>query len=120
MARDSMDLTSFVGKLLKEDDSDILREGIKALAQMIMDVEVSSKIGAAPYERAETRTAYRNPTRRVVALGSRATSRWVGGHIQPMMTTAFWTEQSKHGWEFACGTYAERGASKGPSRTSVR
>ena len=60
MARDSMDLTSFVGKLLKEDDSDILRDGIKALAQMIMDVEVSSKIGAAPYERSETRTAYRN------------------------------------------------------------
>jgi putative transposase len=60
MARNSMDLTSFVGKLLKEDDSDILRDGIKALAQMIMDVEVSSKIGAAPYERTETRTAYRN------------------------------------------------------------
>ncbi len=60
MARDSMDLTSFVGKLLKEDDSDILRDGIKALAQMIMDVEVSSKIGAAPYERSENRTAYRN------------------------------------------------------------
>jgi putative transposase len=59
MARDSMDLTSFVGKLLKEDDSDILRDGIKALAQMIMDVEVSSKIGA-PYERTEHRTAYRN------------------------------------------------------------
>lgn len=28
MARDRMDLTSFVGKLLKEDDSDILRSGI--------------------------------------------------------------------------------------------
>jgi putative transposase len=60
MARDRMDLTSFVGKLLKEDDSDILRDGIRSLAQMIMDVEVSSKIGAAPYERSETRTAYRN------------------------------------------------------------
>src|SRR5918996_1242641 len=60
MARNSMDLTSFVGKLLKEDDSDILRDGITALAQMIMDVEVSSKMGANPYERTETRTAYRN------------------------------------------------------------
>jgi hypothetical protein len=57
MARDSMDVTSFVGKLLKEDDSDILRDGIKALAQMIMDVEVSSKIGAVPYERTEHRAA---------------------------------------------------------------
>jgi hypothetical protein len=55
-----MDLTSFVGKLLNEDDSDTLRDGIRALAQMIMDVEVSSKIGAAPYERTDTRTAYRN------------------------------------------------------------
>ena len=59
MARNSMDITSFVGKLLKEDDSDILRDGIKALAQMVMDVEVSSKIGAAPYERTENRTADR-------------------------------------------------------------
>lgn len=60
MARDRMDLTSFVGKLLKEDDADILRDGIQALARMIMDVEVSTKIGAAPYERSEGRTAYRN------------------------------------------------------------
>jgi putative transposase len=60
MANNMMDLTSFVGKLLKEDDSDILRDGIKALAQMIMEAEVSSKIGAAPYERSENRTAYRN------------------------------------------------------------
>jgi hypothetical protein len=60
MARNGMDLTSFVGKLLKEDDSDILREGIQALDQMIMDVEVSSKIGAAAYERSEDRTACRN------------------------------------------------------------
>jgi hypothetical protein len=48
MARNSMDVTSFVGKLLREDDSDILREGIQAVAQMIMDVEVSSKVGAGP------------------------------------------------------------------------
>jgi hypothetical protein len=34
------------------------------------------------------------------------------------MTTAFWREQSKHGFEFACGTCAERGASKGPSERS--
>jgi len=60
MARNSMDVTSFVGKLLKEDDSDILRDGIQALAQMIMEAEVSTKIGAAPYERSDRRTAYRN------------------------------------------------------------
>lgn len=60
MARDSMDVTSFVGKLLKEDDSDILRDGITALTQMIIDVEVRSKIGAVPHERTEHRSAYRN------------------------------------------------------------
>ncbi|CAN5770612.1 hypothetical protein BH20ACT23_BH20ACT23_26880 [soil metagenome] len=60
MAKDRMDLTTFVGKLLKEDDADILREGIQALAQMIIEVEVTSKIGALPYERTDTRTAYRN------------------------------------------------------------
>ena len=60
MASTSMDVTTFVGKLLKEEDSDILRDGVQALAQMIMDAEVSSKIGAGPYERSESRTAYRN------------------------------------------------------------
>lgn len=56
-----MGLTSFVGKLLKEDDSDILRDDIQALAQMIMDVEVSSKIGVVPYEHTDnhTRNGYR-------------------------------------------------------------
>lgn len=34
MARTSMDVTSFVGKLLKQEDSEILRDGIQALAQM--------------------------------------------------------------------------------------
>lgn len=60
MAKDRMDLTTFVGKLLKEDDADILRDGIQALSQMIMEAEVSSKIGALPYERSDARTAYRN------------------------------------------------------------
>jgi transposase-like protein len=60
MASNRMDLTSFVGKLLKEDDTDILRDGIQALAQMIMDAEVSTKIGAGPYERTDSRSAYRN------------------------------------------------------------
>jgi hypothetical protein len=41
MASDRMDLTPFVGKLLKEDDSDILRDGVRSVVQMIMDVEVN-------------------------------------------------------------------------------
>jgi transposase-like protein len=55
-----MDVTAFVGKLLEEDDVDLLREGVRVLAQALMETEVSSQIGAAPYERSSSRTAYRN------------------------------------------------------------
>jgi transposase-like protein len=55
-----MDITSFVGKLLEQDDVDALREGVRVLAQAVMETEVSGQIGAAPYERSTERTAYRN------------------------------------------------------------
>jgi len=55
-----MDIASFVGKLLEENDVDLLREGVRVLAQAVMETEVSSQIGAAPYERSSERTAYRN------------------------------------------------------------
>jgi transposase-like protein len=55
-----MDITSFVGKLLEQDDVDALREGVRVLAQAVMETEVSSQIGAAPYERSSERSAYRN------------------------------------------------------------
>src|SRR5215211_1825252 len=51
MATPRMDITSFVGKLLEQDDVDALREGVKVLAQAVMETEVSGQIGAAPYER---------------------------------------------------------------------
>ena len=60
MAATRMDVTSFVGKLLEQDDVDALREGIRVLAQAVMETEVSGQIGAAPYERSSERTAYRN------------------------------------------------------------
>src|SRR3990170_4238265 len=60
MAKPRMDLTSFVGKLLEQDDVDALREGVRILAQAIMETEVSGQIGALPYERSSERTAYRN------------------------------------------------------------
>jgi transposase-like protein len=60
MANPRMDVTAFVGKLLEEDDADLLREGVRVLAQALMETEVSSHIGAGPYERTGTRTAYRN------------------------------------------------------------
>src|SRR5881409_97674 len=60
MATPSMDVTSFVGKLLEEDDVDLLREGVRILAQALMETEVSTQIGAGPYERSSARSAYRN------------------------------------------------------------
>src|SRR6266498_4120250 len=60
MATPRMDITSFVGKLLEENDVDLLREGVRVLAQAVMETEVSGQIGAGPYERSSGRTAYRN------------------------------------------------------------
>src|SRR5215216_2707392 len=60
MATARMDVSSFVGKLLEEDDVDVLRDGVRVLAHALMETEVSSQIGAAPYERSSSRTAYRN------------------------------------------------------------
>ncbi len=60
MATPRMDITSFVGKLLEQDDVDALREGVRVLAQAVMETEVSTQIGAAPYERSSERVAYRN------------------------------------------------------------
>jgi hypothetical protein len=55
-----MDITSFVGKLLEEDDVDLLREGVRVLALAVMETEFSGQIGATSYERNSERTAYRN------------------------------------------------------------
>lgn len=55
-----MDVTAFVGKLLEGDYADLLREGVRVLAQALMETEVSSQIGAVTHERSGTRTVYRN------------------------------------------------------------
>ncbi len=60
MAKHRMDVSTFVGKLLEQDDVDALREGVRILAQVVMDREVSAQIGAEPYERTHDRLAYRN------------------------------------------------------------
>lgn len=43
-----------------QPDQDMLREGLQVLAQALMELEVSQKIGAERYERTATRTNYRN------------------------------------------------------------
>ena len=60
MAKDRMDLGAYISKLLAEEEPDVLGEGIRVLAQGLMDAEVSQRIGAGLYERSEDRTAYRN------------------------------------------------------------
>ena len=44
MAKPRMDLTAFVGKLLEEQDGDVLREGIRVLSQALMETEVAGLI----------------------------------------------------------------------------
>jgi putative transposase len=60
MAKPRMDLTAFVGKLLEEQDGDVLREGIRVLSQALMESEVSGLIGAGRHERSGDRATYRN------------------------------------------------------------
>jgi len=63
MAKPRMDLSAFVGKLLEEHDGDVLREGVRVLAQALMESEVTTLVGAERHERSDERTAYRNGTR---------------------------------------------------------
>jgi len=63
MAKARMDLPAFVGKLLEEQDGDVLREGIRVLSQALMDTEVAGLIGAERHERTGDRTAAAITTR---------------------------------------------------------
>src|SRR5829696_5494126 len=60
MAKPRMDLSAFVGKLLEEQDGDVLREGIRVLSQALMESEVAGLIGADRHERTPERTGHRN------------------------------------------------------------
>ena len=51
MAKAKMDLSAFVGKLLEEQDGDTQREGIRVMAQALMESEASGLTGAERYER---------------------------------------------------------------------
>ena len=55
MAKPRMDLSAFVGKLLEEQDGDVLREGIRGLSQALMESEVAGLIGAERHERTDDR-----------------------------------------------------------------
>jgi hypothetical protein len=82
MATQRMDVTSFVGKLLEEDDVDLLREGVRVLAQALMETEVSSQIGAGPYERssAPSRVPQRLPHQDLGHAGRHHRTQSAQGH----------------------------------------
>ena len=71
MAKPRMDLSAFVGKLLEEQDGDVLREGIRVLSQALMETEVAGLIGAERHERSGERPR----TATVVGRG-RGTRAW--------------------------------------------
>ena len=56
----SMALTELLRKYKTEKDEDVLRDGVRLLAQELMELEVSEKAGAEKYERSAERAAYRN------------------------------------------------------------
>lgn len=50
---------ALVGKLLEEQDVDVLREGIRVLSQALIETEVAGLIGAERHERTGERAAFR-------------------------------------------------------------
>lgn len=59
----SMALEELLRKAQGSDDVDFLREGVRALAQALMEVEVTQHLGARRYERSAERTGERNGAR---------------------------------------------------------
>lgn len=58
-----MALDELLRKAQLSDDVDFLREGVRVLAQALMEVEVTQQVGASRYERTTERKGERNGTR---------------------------------------------------------
>src|SRR4051794_10337683 len=58
--RDRMTIEEVVREVLREEHGDVIRESVRAVAQELMEVEVSELIGAAHGERTEDRATHRN------------------------------------------------------------
>ena len=63
MALDQSALLELLGELKLTDVSDRIRVATETLYQELIDAEAAAFIGAAPYERTDSRTAQRNGTR---------------------------------------------------------
>lgn len=60
MTDSSMTLSEYLHKVGVDPNGDFVREGLRLLAQLTMELEVSQQIGAAKYERTGSRTTQRN------------------------------------------------------------
>ncbi len=63
MALDQSALTELLDTLRSGGDLDFMREAMQLVLQALIDLEASEKIGAAGYERNDTRTTHRNGSR---------------------------------------------------------
>ena len=58
--RDRMTIEEVVRQVVREEHGDVIRESVRAVAQELMEAEVSELIGAAHGERTEDRATHRN------------------------------------------------------------
>ena len=57
------DVTSLLDALRAGGDIDVIRKGVELVLQALIEAEASEVIGAARYERSDTRTTHRNGSR---------------------------------------------------------
>ncbi len=58
--RDRMTIEEVVGQVLRDEHADVIRESVRAVAQGLMEAEISELIGARHSERTEDRATHRN------------------------------------------------------------
>jgi putative transposase len=58
--RDRMTIEEVVRQVLRDEHGDVIRESVRAVAQELMEAEVSALIGAGRGERTEDRATHRN------------------------------------------------------------
>ncbi|MCA1701179.1 MAG: IS256 family transposase [Actinobacteria bacterium] len=58
--RDRMTIEEVVREVLRDEHADVIRESVRAVAQELMEVEISELIGARRGERSEDRATHRN------------------------------------------------------------
>ena len=60
MTDPTMALLEYLGKFGLQLDDDLIREGVRAVIQAVIEAEVTQRIGAKPYERSPERVTQRN------------------------------------------------------------